>query len=142
MGLVAGDDRVSRMPGFERGSIGMQCRDGNFYLGNNLVKNASARGFKPGDQIGFGMTFSNSRIGTLSASSSSIDIELFATRDGNKIGPWALKDLVGQPDSLRGFDGHHDLYAAVGTTRKVEAHIWLDRKYCRYIPPTDGEHEV
>jgi hypothetical protein len=132
LGFVAGDDRVSRIPGFERGSIGMQCRDGSFHVGNNPVQNASARAFRPGDQIGFGMTFSNSRIGTLSASTSSIDVELFATRDGNKIGPWALENLVGQSDTLRGFDGNHDLYAAVGTTREVKAHIWFDRK-----PPVD-----
>jgi len=142
LGFVAGDDRVSRMPGFERGSIGMQCRDGSFYVGNGRIKNASARAFRPGDQIGFGMTFSNSGSGVLSASSSSIDVELFATRDGKRIGSWALKDLVEHPDSLRGFDGHNDLYAAVGTTREVDAHIWFDRKYWRYSPPTDGEHEI
>jgi hypothetical protein len=139
LGFVAGKDRVSRMPGFECGSIGIQCRDGHLYVGNSLLKNTRTVVFEPGDQLGFGITFSESRKNTqqnmVSTPSPSVDTEIFVSRDGSLIGKWNLQDLAGQSDSLYGFEGEHDLYAAVGTSREVNVDILFEEKDWKFTPP-------
>lgn len=141
LGFVAGRDRASRMPGFERGSIGIHCRDGSLYVNNNLLENAATAVFEPGQQVGIGMTFSKSDCNAQlvddaqpsTASSSSINVEVFLSRDEKKVGSWnlgELRQLGGLP--FEGLEGTHDLYAAVGTSREVNVDILFEKRDWRY----------
>ena len=142
LGFVAGRDRAFRMPGLERWSIGIHCRDGRLYMNNNVVENVARGAFEPGQQLGIGMTFSVSGDddrGTDDAqaptvSSSSIGVELFLTRDGEEVGSWNLRDQLGQSEALsfEGLGGAHDLYGAVGTSGDVNADILFEGKDWMY----------
>lgn len=70
LGFVAGKDRVRRTPGFARGSIGVQCRDGHLYLDNNLLNQAGADPFEAGDHLGFGLAFLKKKSSTQKGSNS------------------------------------------------------------------------
>lgn len=136
LGFVAGKDRVLRMPGFERGTIGFQCRDGRLCVGNNVLKDAKTAAFEPGNLLGFGMTLSKSEMG--SSSSPAIDAEIFVTREGSLIGTWKLQDLGENTAVLEGFEGGHDIYAAVGTSREVHVDILFERKDWQYAPAANA----
>lgn len=141
LGFVAVRDRASLMPGFERGSVGVHCRDGGLYVNNILLKNAATAAFEPGQQVGIGITFSMSDCNaqqvddaqSSTVSSSSIKVEVFLSRDGKKAGSWNLRELRqlgGLP--LEGLEGTHDLYAAVGTSREVNVDILFEKRDWRY----------
>jgi hypothetical protein len=133
------------MPGFERGSVGVHCRDGGLYVNNALLKNAAAAVFEPGQQVGIGMTFSKSDCDaqqvddaqSSTACSSSICVEVFLSRDGKKVGNWNLDELSqsgGLP--FEGLEGAHDLYGAVGTWREVNVDILFEKRDWRYDAET------
>ncbi|KAI9785345.1 MAG: hypothetical protein M1839_000363 [Geoglossum umbratile] len=138
LGFVAGRDRACRMPGFEQGSIGIHCRDRQLYLNNCPVENTGSAPFEPGQHLGIGMTFSRRDGETQQvddahaqlplASSSSINVEVFLSRDRKKAGCWNLKDFLGKLDGLplEGLEGNHDLYAAVGTVGKADVDIYFN----------------
>ena len=126
------------MPGLERGSIGIHCRDGGLYLNGNPLENVGTTQCEPGQHVGIGVTFSVSSGDAQKAnsaqppvaSSPSINVELFLTRDGKKVGSWNLSDQSrhseGSPSE--GLEGFHDLYAAVGTSGEVNADILFERR--------------
>lgn len=138
LGFVAKRDRTSLMPGSERGSIGIHFRNEGLYLNHNLLAKAI---FKPGEQVGVGMTFSKSDVSTQdvndahppAVSSSPISVEVFLARDGKKAGRWNLREL-GEAGglSLEGLEGNHDLYAAIGTLKAVNVDIKFDKRDWRY----------
>jgi len=131
------------MPGFERGSIGIHCRNGGLYVNNNLLKSAATAAFEPGQQVGIGITFSKSDCNaqqvddgqSSTASSPSINVEVFLSRDEKKVDSWNLDELRqsgGLP--FEGLKGTHDLYGAVGTLGEVNVDILFERKDWRYDP--------
>jgi hypothetical protein len=64
---------------------------------------------------------------------SSINVELFLTRDGKEIGTWNLREVFGEhSSSFVGLEGLHDLYPAIGTLKDVVVDIWFDRKFWDY----------
>ena len=142
LGFVAGGDQASRMPGFERWSIGIHNRDGRLYLNNNAVENIAMGAFEPGQRLGIGMTFSvNNRASRQTddtqvptESSPSTDVELFLSRYGERVGSWNLRDQLRQLEelSLEGLEGTYDLYAAVGTLEEVNIDILFDGKHWEY----------
>lgn len=140
LGFVAGRNRASLMPRFEHGSIGINYRDGGLYVNKKLI---ATMVFKPGQQVGIGMTFSKSdynaqQVAVASpstASSSSINAEVFLTRDEKKVGCWNLGELRGEGGlPFDGLEGNHDLYAAVGTFKEVNVDVLFDKRDWRYDP--------
>ncbi|KAE9379591.1 hypothetical protein N431DRAFT_434529 [Stipitochalara longipes BDJ] len=63
-------------------------------------------------------------------SPSSIDVEVFVTRDGKKIGGWKLCDQLKESEGLsfEGLEGRHDLYAVVGTLGEANVDILLEER--------------
>jgi hypothetical protein len=128
------------MPGLERGSIGVNFRDGGLYVNRQLL----AKGIcKPVEQVGIGMTFSKSDVNvkevddvqSSAVSSPSISVEVFLARDGKKAGSWNLGELRDAGSlAFEGLEGNHDLYAAVGTLKEVNVDILFDKKDWRYDP--------
>jgi hypothetical protein len=141
LGYVAGKDRTLRMPGFEHGSIGIDCRDGRVYANGKHIRGLKTEPFEPRQRLGVGMTFSKrvgdiSQVTSSSASlvmNSSINVELFLTRDGKEIGTWNLREVLGEhSSSFVGLEGLHDLYPAIGTLKDVVVEIWFDKKFWDY----------
>jgi hypothetical protein len=143
LGFVAGGDRVLKMPGLERWSIGVQCFNGRLYLNGRFADTMMTRGFKPGQRIGIGLTFgvgdhggqqTQDNVGT-GVTSSSIIVEIFVTSDGETIWSRKMHELLERHEGLsdQGWDGRHDLYAAVGTTGEANVDILLERKDWKYV---------
>jgi hypothetical protein len=141
LGLVAGRDRAFLMPGFEHKSIGIHYRDESLYVSHKFVAQVV---FKPGQQIGIGMTFSKSDFTTQkmddaqssAVSSSVVNVEVFLSRDWKKVDSWNLNDLRDAGSLMfDGLYGHHDLYAAVWTLKEVHVDILFEKRDWRY----DGE---
>jgi len=137
LGFVAGDDEVSKMPGCERWSIGIQCSEGQLFVNGDGVDSAQTGAFGPGQQLGIGLTYAVSNSvrqtedsGVSIASPTSINVEVFVTRDGKKIGNWNLCDQLRGPGGLsfEGLEGQHDLYAAVGTVGEANIDILLEQR--------------
>jgi hypothetical protein len=142
LGFVAGGDRVLKMPGHERWSIGVQCFDGRLYLNGSVADIVTTRGFKPGQRIGIGLTFAvgdnegrqtPDTVGTGVTSSSTI-AEVFVTSDGEKIWSRGMRELLERHEGLsdQGLEGRHDLYAAVGTKGEASVDVLLEKKHWRY----------
>jgi hypothetical protein len=140
LGFVAGRDRASLMPGSERGSIGIHYRGGSLYMNNKLLARAV---FKPGQQVGIGMNFSKSDFNaqevrdaqSSAISSSSVNVEVFLSRDEKKVAGWNLSELRDAGSlPFEGLEGNHDLYAAVGTLKEVNVDILFDKRDWRYYP--------
>ena len=138
LGFIAGEDAVSKMPGCERWSLGVQCSEGRLFVNGNAVENVHTGGFEPGQQLGIGLKYAvsnqvqqteDSRVSV--APPSSIDGEVFITRDGKKIGSWRLCELLRDSGNLsfEGLEGQHDLYAAVGTSGEANVDILFDEEY-------------
>jgi hypothetical protein len=143
LGFVAGRDQASLMPGSERGSIGIHFRDQVLYMNHQRLIKAN---FRPGEQIGIGIKFSKIDVDaqrvddaqSLAVPLSPIMVEVFLARDGKKAGSWNLSELreaAGLP--FQGLEGHHDLYAAVGTFKEVNVDILFDKRDWRYDPMTE-----
>ena len=144
LGFVAERDEALCMPGVERGGIGIHCYKGMLYINGKPAENLGTAGFDTAQRVGIGLTMSrrDSRSQQVddaqatSTPSSSINVEVFLSRDGEGVGAWSINNLSTQSDSilLEGLNGSHDLYAAVGTKREVNVDIFFKehRKYWRY----------
>lgn len=142
LGFVAGEDRVFKMPGHERWSIGIQCFDGRLYVNESLVDSIRTGGFEPGQRLGIGLTFAvgdpadRQTEGSCGSSGalSSIVVEAFVTRDGERIRSWKMHDLLERFEELsfECLEGRYDLYAAVGTIGEANVDILLEKKDWMY----------
>ncbi|KAF4611345.1 hypothetical protein G7Y89_g15668 [Cudoniella acicularis] len=142
VGYVAGKERNLHLPGFERGSIGINCRDGRIYVNGTMIPGIKTAPFQPRQRLGLGMTFSkkiydanlNDSSSSASIASSAQNIGMFLTRDGKKLGTWNLQEILGQDRlTFEGFDGSRDLYPAVGTLRDVVVHVLFGRDDWEYL---------
>ena len=132
------------MPGVECGGIGIHCHKGILYINGKPAENLGTAGFDTTQQVGIGLTMSRRDSSSQQADgaqatsnvSSSIDVEVFLFRDGERVDAWSLNSLSTQSDNilLEGLDGSHDLYAAVGARGGVNVDIFFKEhsKYWRY----------
>jgi hypothetical protein len=131
VGFLAGKDRALKMPGFERGSIGVYSRDGGLYLNNKLLKSELKGSFEPGQQLGIGMNFSmrdrQANNPQTADALSYLGVEVFVSRDGRRVATLDLDDQTSEPLDLfrEGFRGSHDIYAAIGTVGEVDVEIFF-----------------
>lgn len=144
LGFVAGRDEALRMPGVERGGIGIHCHKGMLYINGKPAENSGTTGFDTAQRVGIGLTMSRRDSSSqqaddaqaISTLSSSINVEVFLSRDGEKVDAWSFNSLSTQSNNilLEGLDGSHDLYAAVGAGGEVNVDIFFKehRKYWRY----------
>jgi hypothetical protein len=130
------------MPRVECGSIGVHARNGRLYLNNKILEGGSKGSFEPGQQLGIGMTFSM-KDGTpqpahdtpATKADSFIQVEVFVSRDRRKVATWDLGDQS-RATLGDGFEGNHDIYAAVGTRGEVNVDVIFEdeRRYWWYNP--------
>ncbi|KAI9817208.1 MAG: hypothetical protein M1827_001321 [Pycnora praestabilis] len=125
-----------RLPGWERGSLGVHGDDGRRYVNDTWGGKDFTQPFKPGQTVGIGMTFSipdsPPSYDTAPAVATQINVEVFFTRDGKKDGGWNIHEELDadptQDGGVQGLDGLYDLYGAMGTFGSVEFEVFFDSK--------------
>lgn len=110
-----------RMPGWERGSVGVHSDDGRRYVNDTEGGVDFTAPFKPGETIGIGINFSPPD----SSSSQALKGKVFLTRDGADAGGWDIHEEMDSETEFGtlGIDGAYDLYAAVGVFGEVEFEV-------------------
>ncbi|KAL9600920.1 MAG: hypothetical protein Q9219_002855 [cf. Caloplaca sp. 3 TL-2023] len=126
-----------RMPGWERGSLGVHGDDGRRYVNDTWGGKDFVKAVQPGETVGLGMELSIPEnppsYGSSQGQTPSMKVEVFFTRNGVKEAGWDIhEELDAQHDlGIEGLDGHFDLYAAIGLFGEVEfaanfhRHLWL-----------------
>jgi hypothetical protein len=148
LGFVAGKARSSRMPGCERGSVGIHTRRKALFINHQRVEIAEREPFNPGLRLGIGMTFSGKDNGANQGQGSQVDVvnttpfiqtEIFICRNGKKVRSWNLDEQDGDERSFNseGLGGYHDIYAAVGTLGEVNVDIFFKSENWKYRPEDD-----
>jgi hypothetical protein len=147
LGFVAQPYPPFRLPGWERGSLGVHGDDGHKYVNDSWGGKDFTMPFKRGDVVGLGMVFQERQVqapayhdGGYQAPNQQqqnpIDVEVFFTRNGSKAGGWNLHEEADatQDRPVTGLEGWHDLCAAVGTFEMVEAEVRFKEEEWLYRP--------
>ncbi|KAL5339270.1 hypothetical protein BJX70DRAFT_160518 [Aspergillus crustosus] len=104
-----------RSPGWERGSLGVFSDDGCRFVNDSWGGKDFTDAFNVGETMGVGMTFQLPRNSDGSVSSRKLEIGVFFTRNGQRVGGWDLhEELDEEAGGVYGLEGDFDLYAAVG----------------------------
>ncbi len=129
-----------RLPGWERGSLGVHGDDGRRYVNDTWGGKDFCSAFNAGDTVGLGMSFSVANTPpeyeALSQKSTTLKVDVFFTRNGNKEGEWNLHEELDASRDLgvEGLDGQFDLYAAVGCFGAVEFDCLFNRRDWLWLP--------
>jgi hypothetical protein len=130
IGFFAPPYPAFRLPGWQRGSIGVHSDDGRRFVGNDEGGVDFTAPFQVGETIGLGMTFEARH----SDEGPRMNVEVFLTRDGKKAGGWnLLNDTDSEFESVDGLTGDNDIFPAIGIfgPLDVELHFgeesWLYR---------------
>ncbi|GAB7356095.1 hypothetical protein MBLNU459_g6701t1 [Dothideomycetes sp. NU459] len=131
IGFVAPPYPPFRLPGWERSSLGVHGDDGRRYVDNNEGGQDFTTFFKEGEVVGLGMTFNTTRF-----QDRKNEVEIFFTRDGERVGGWNLHEERDQDDegSVNGLEGDRDLLGAVGMFGSVEFEARFRRDEWLYRP--------
>jgi hypothetical protein len=121
---------VNVPPGLGLGSFGINRKDGNLYYNKTPIGKRHKFEFASGTKIGIGIVFSYADPKLEMGSDSAIEVRVFHTRRG------ALVDNILVDDVRRrgGFDGHHDLFATVGTFDRVLFKVSFEEKDWAFKP--------
>lgn len=120
-----------RLPGWERGSLGIHGDDGRKYIDNNQGGQDFTTSFKANEVVGIGMTFSSPAF-----LGGRTGVEVFFTREGVREGGWDLFEERDADDggSVEGLGGERDLFAAVGFFGAVAFETRFRRDQWLYRP--------
>ncbi|KAL2808525.1 hypothetical protein BJX63DRAFT_436043 [Aspergillus granulosus] len=134
IGFVAQPYPTWRSPGWERGSIGVFSDDGCRFVNDSYGGTDFTSPFKVGETVGLGMTFQLPADTTVSPPTLKLDVQVFFTRNGERVGGWDLhEERDAEAGGVDGLEGDVDLYAAIGFFGGVDFEIcyspggWL---YC------------
>lgn len=144
LGFVAPPYPTWRLPGWQRGSLGVHGDDGRRYVNDDKEGVDFTAPFIRGDTVGLGMTFSvpTTQPPAYPGSDSKIvqgperqplDVQVFFTRNGVRRCGWDLHEEIdieraeGMPGGVTGLEGEHDLLAAVGIFGHVECDVLFGR---------------
>lgn len=107
-----------RLPGWERGSLGVHGDDGRRYVNDSWGGQDFTNPFKASETVGIGITFTIPQENTNSLRAPST---VFFTRNGQKVGGWDLNEqLDAVSGEVKGLEGDYDLYAGIGTFGQIE----------------------
>ncbi|SMR41599.1 unnamed protein product [Zymoseptoria tritici ST99CH_1A5] len=133
IGFVAPPYPAWRLPGWNRGSLGIHSDDGRRYVDNSYGGVPFVNAFAAGDIVGVGMTFAPPKHGDRAG----MRAEVFFTRNGTREGGWDLyeeRDQAAEEGNVEGLEGEHDLLAAVGVFGSVEFECVFRREEWMYKP--------
>ncbi|OJJ08716.1 hypothetical protein ASPVEDRAFT_144621 [Aspergillus versicolor CBS 583.65] len=127
IGFAAQPYPTWRSPGWERGSIGVFSDDGCRFVNDSWGGKDFTDAFRAGDTVGLGMSFQlpeSTNAPGASPSTTNLDTSVFFTRNGQRVGGWDLHEEVDEEaGGVRGLEGQHDLYPAVGLFGGVDFEI-------------------
>jgi hypothetical protein len=114
-----------RMPGWERGSLGVHSDDGRRYVNNTDGGIDFTSPFNVGETIGLGLTFAASL-----APGTPLKADVFLTRNGSKTAGWNLHEEMDSEADLGvfGVDGSFDLFGSVGLFGEVSYEVHFNRR--------------
>ena len=123
-----------RLPGWQRGSLGVHGDDGRKYINDSEGGKDFTTPFRPGDTIGIGMTFTISHPAPdyrgPQDGSNLLKTEVFLTRDGREVAGWDLHEQLDAytDGGIDGLDGKYDLFGAIGIFGRVEFDIFFNNR--------------
>jgi hypothetical protein len=129
IGFVAPPYPTFRLPGWQRGSLGVHGDDGRRYVNDTFGGTDFTSEFRMGDTVGIGMTFripqNPPSYDPQERQSKLMDIEVFFTRNGRKEGSWDGNEELDQRSEggTIGLGGNYDLFAAVGIFGAVDFEV-------------------
>jgi hypothetical protein len=121
VGFFAPPYPLFRLPGWERGSVGVHSDDGCRYIGNNKGGTDFTTPFVQGEVIGIGMTFKC--VSSDEMRQAPLDVDVFLTRNGTRTGGWNMRFTDGQDEDIVGLMGENDLFPAVGVFGEVDLEV-------------------
>ncbi|KAL4917062.1 hypothetical protein BDW62DRAFT_184478 [Aspergillus aurantiobrunneus] len=137
IGFAAQPYPTWRSPGWERGSLGVFSDDGCRFVNDSWGGKDFTDAFRVGETVGLGMTFQLPRNVNTSGGSlptQRLDVNVFFTRNGQRVSDWDLYEEVDEEaGGIRGLGGDHDLYPAIGLFGGVDFEVsyhpagWLFR---------------
>lgn len=127
-----------RLPGWQRGSLGVHSDDGRRYVNDTDGGMDFTSPFKAGQVVGLGMTFKiPNHPPAYGERTVQLDAEVFFTRDGKKEGSWNLheeRDRDADAQGVEGLEGQHDLFPAVGVFGAVQWEVRFQEQEWLYRP--------
>jgi hypothetical protein len=126
-----------RLPGWQRGSLGVHSDDGRRYVNDTHGGLDFTQPFLAGQTVGIGMTFSIPKNPpAYGVQGHLLDVDVFFTRDGKLQGHWDLHEEQDQDDQgVQGLEGEYDLFPAVGVFGGCDFEIRMQEKDWLYTPP-------
>ena len=125
-----------RLPGWQRGSLAVHSDDGRRYVVDTHGGIDFTEPFKPGQTVGLGMIFRiPDKPPTYGEQDRSLDVEVFFTRDGERVGGWDLHEERDQLDEdVKGLEGECDLFPAIGVFGSCDLEIRFHERDWMYRP--------
>ncbi|KAL4991736.1 hypothetical protein BDW68DRAFT_126447 [Aspergillus falconensis] len=122
IGFAAQPYPTWRSPGWERGSLAVFSDDGCRFTNDSFGGKDFTDAFRVGDTVGLGMTFELEN--PTSQPTSKVEVNIFFTRNGQRMGGWDLHEEVDEEaGGVEGLGGEVDLYGAVGLFGGVDFEI-------------------
>jgi hypothetical protein len=139
VGYVAPPYPTFRLPGWQRGSLGVHGDDGRKYVNDTWGGIDFTNAFAPGETVGIGMTFSTPRNPPSYEQSQQgriLDIEVFFTRNGKKEKSWDGNDELDERSEggTMGIRGECDLFPAIGVFGGVDFEVFFHPSQWLYKP--------
>ncbi|KAF2496940.1 hypothetical protein BU16DRAFT_344458 [Lophium mytilinum] len=137
IGFVAPPFPTFRLPGWQRGSLGVHGDDGHRYVNDTFGGSDFTTPFMPGQRLGIGITFAppHSPPGYGDqGGSGKLDIRVFFTRDGVEAGSWDGTEELDQRSEggTVGLVGDCDLFAAIGVFGGVDCDVYFAERDWKY----------
>ncbi|KAF1993932.1 hypothetical protein P154DRAFT_557490 [Amniculicola lignicola CBS 123094] len=139
IGFVAPPYPTFRLPGWQRGSLGVHGDDGRKYVNDTFGGIDFTTSFQTGETIGLGIIFAPPRNppGYGQPAHGMLDIGVFFTRNGVKQGGWDGNeelDAERHEGGTIGLQGESDLFGAVGVFGGVEFEVLFSPEQWLYNP--------
>lgn len=139
IGFIAPPYPTFRLPGWQRGSLGVHGDDGRKYVNDTYGGSDFTTAFKPGEVLGIGMTFSPPKSPPSydqSQQGKVLDIDVFFTRDGVKNGGWDGNEELDERSEggTVGLRGECDLFPAIGVFGGVDFEVFFSPENWLFNP--------
>ncbi|CAI6339762.1 unnamed protein product [Periconia digitata] len=139
IGFIAPPYPTFRLPGWQRGSLGIHGDDGRKYINDTFGGTDFTTTFLSGDVVGIGMTFAppkNPPSYEQSQQGKILDIDVFFTRNGVREGGWDGNEELDERSvgGTMGLRGECDLFPAVGVFGGVDFEVFFHPSQWLYNP--------
>jgi hypothetical protein len=136
LGFFAPPYPTFRLPGWQRGSLGVHSDDGRRYVADTHGGIDFTDPFRLGETVGLGMTFRiPEKPPAYGEKGHPLDIEVFFTRNGKKVDGWDLHEERDRLDQdVQGLEGECDLFPAVGVFGGCDFEVRLQERDWLYHP--------